>query len=152
MTVTAGFDGVCGLQVVGHDAGSSTQNAVDVRHDRRRLVVTAVQVTVLEVAVDCDDDSNSRSAGCNATHTVRRLKTTPLLQGGPKNTLRCSEIRTRHQGGAQGGRAPEKIVMAPAKITGLIMFHLRVTFIHRYSDFSFHINNKCVSSFMVRFQ
>jgi len=30
----------------------------------------------------------------------------------------------RHQGGAHGGRAPAKIVRAPAKITGLIMFHL----------------------------
>jgi len=40
----------------------------------------------------------------------------------------------------------------PAKITGLmIMFHLRVNFIHRYSYFSFHINNTCVSSFMIRF-
>jgi len=60
--------------------------------------------------------------------------------------------RPCHQGGAHGGRAPAKIVRAPAKITGLIMFHLRVTCIHRYSDFSFHINNKCVSSFMIRFQ
>ena len=32
--------------------------------------------------------------------------------------------RPRHQGGAHGGRAPAKIVRAPAKITGLIMFHL----------------------------
>jgi len=30
----------------------------------------------------------------------------------------------RHQGGAHGGRAPAKIVRAPAKITGLVMFHL----------------------------
>ena len=57
-------------------------------------------------------------------------------------------IRPRHQGGAHGGRAPAKIVRAPAKITGLIVFHLRVNFIRRYSDFSFHINNKCVSSFI----
>ena len=32
--------------------------------------------------------------------------------------------RPRHQGGAHGGRAPAKLVRAPAKITGLIMFHL----------------------------
>jgi len=30
----------------------------------------------------------------------------------------------RHQGGTHGGRAAAKIVRAPAKITGLIMFHL----------------------------
>jgi len=28
---------------------------------------------------------------------------------------------------------------------------MRVNFTHRYSDFSFHINNKCMSSFMIRF-
>jgi len=33
-------------------------------------------------------------------------------------------IQPCHQGGAHGGRAPAKIVRAPAKITGLIMFHL----------------------------
>jgi len=32
--------------------------------------------------------------------------------------------RPRHQGEAHGGRAPAKIVRAPAKITGLTMFHL----------------------------
>ena len=35
-----------------------------------------------------------------------------------------ADWRPRHQGGAHGGRAPAKIVRAPAKITGLIMFHL----------------------------
>jgi len=33
-------------------------------------------------------------------------------------------LRPRHQGGAHRGRAPAKIVRAPAKINGLIMFHL----------------------------
>jgi len=33
-------------------------------------------------------------------------------------------IRLHHQGGAHGGRAPAKIVKAPAKITRLIIFHL----------------------------
>jgi len=33
-------------------------------------------------------------------------------------------VRPRHQGGAHAGRAPAKIVRVPAKITGLIMFHL----------------------------
>ena len=37
---------------------------------------------------------------------------------------RLSHQWPRHQGGAHGGRAPAKIVRAPAKITGLIMFHL----------------------------
>ena len=52
------------------------------------------------------------------------------------------------------GQGASKYRRAPAKITGLIMFHLRVNFIHRYSDFSFHINDrpKCVSSFMIRFK
>ena len=34
----------------------------------------------------------------------------------------CVLTRSRHQGGAHGGRAPAKIVRAPAKITGLLMF------------------------------
>ena len=33
-------------------------------------------------------------------------------------------MRSRHQGAAHGDRAPAKLVRAPAKITGLIMFHL----------------------------
>ena len=33
--------------------------------------------------------------------------------------------RPRQQGGAHGGRAPTKIVRAPAKITGLFMFNNR---------------------------
>jgi len=33
-------------------------------------------------------------------------------------------VGPRHQGGARGGRAPAKMLRAPAKITGLIMFHL----------------------------
>jgi len=39
-------------------------------------------------------------------------------------TLFLTYNQPRHQGGAHGGRAPAKIVRAPAKITGLIMFHL----------------------------
>jgi len=37
---------------------------------------------------------------------------------------KISVRRLRHKGGAHGGRAPAKIVRVPAKITGLIMFHL----------------------------
>ena len=48
-------------------------------------------------------------------HDARRLSNT---------SARGRKIRPRHQGGAHGGRAPAKLVRAPAKITGLIMFHL----------------------------
>jgi len=57
-------------------------------------------------------------------------------------------IQPRHQGGAHGGRAP-------AKITGLIMFYLgcQIKILVFWGNFIFFgINNKCVSSFMIRFQ
>jgi len=81
---------------------------------------------------------------------------------GPENgdsphtdTLSDTVNRTRNQplrqGGAHGGRAPAKIVRAPAKITGLIMLHLCCqNFFGILAIFG--INNKCVSSFMIRFQ
>ena len=37
-------------------------------------------------------------------------------------TVKHSKVRPCHQGGAHGGRAPAKIVRAPAKITGLFMY------------------------------
>jgi len=50
--------------------------------------------------------------------------------------------------------APAKIVMAPAKITGLIMFYLgcRIKILVFWDIFIFGINNKCVSSIMIREQ
>jgi len=41
-------------------------------------------------------------------------------------------MQPRHQGGAHGGRASAKIVRAPAKITGLIMFKNLGIFGHFY--------------------
>ena len=42
-----------------------------------------------------------------------------------RGRLPVASIRTRHQGGAHGGRAPAQIVRAPAKITGLFMLKNR---------------------------
>ena len=56
----------------------------------------------------------------DTTHPSHRYS----LDGSSVSALNVCRHRPRHQGGAHGGRAPAKIVRAPAKITGLIMFHL----------------------------
>jgi len=47
-----------------------------------------------------------------------------LLHHAIRSKIIWTSVRPRHQGGAHGGRAPAKIVRAPAKITELIMFRL----------------------------
>jgi len=50
--------------------------------------------------------------------------TCAVLEVAPTPPQPLSPPQPRHQGGAHGGRAPAKIVRAPAKITGLIILHL----------------------------
>ena len=67
-----------------------------------------------------------QSWSCCGHHPTHRLSSETCTGINCSTDVHASlmELRHRHQGGAHGGRAPAKIVRAPAKITGLIMFHM----------------------------
>jgi len=89
MSVSAG-DGIvelqrCSVSVVG-DCGSSTQDAVHLRHYRRRHVAAALHVAVLEVAVRRVDDSHDRPTCTTNTHTHTHTHLLPFNQSMKKRS------------------------------------------------------------------
>ena len=65
-------------------------------------------------------DSENGSTMCNVSAWIQQILHIS------KNCFHgVRATRPRHQGGAHGGRAPAKIVRAPAKITGLFMLKNR---------------------------